>query len=260
MPQVNGLRSSAVAAAILAVGCGAVHGQTAPTIVLRSVPPGDADGGAVAAYGLTLPDQVRIVGTVPGVEGATASRELPLTIRRDDRSFEGRLVATFPEYLTLIGAEVGRGRSLTAEDGQSFAEVVVLGAAAAERLFGAEDPVGEAVRVAGQDLMVVGVLKPRRASPPEAPGLEGWDVNADVYMPHTTCRLRLGERVLVRQGGRFRPEECAISRMVLNIRRGRDIKAILPHVREDLRLFHPDGDVEVIPVEGTAPGAIRPGE
>jgi putative ABC transport system permease protein len=68
------------------------------------------------------------------------------------------VVGTEPSWLTVRGRTVTEGRFLVNQDETSKADVVVLGATTAQELFGARDPIGQTVDIAGQPFSVIGVL------------------------------------------------------------------------------------------------------
>jgi putative ABC transport system permease protein len=93
---------------------------------------------------------------------------------------EIRLCGTSPEYLRLLAdatkAEVARGRFLTDADVQNNANVVVIGEALAERLFGLERAIDQGVRIGTEEFTVVGVVNRSRKS-------YLGDVTCDAYIP-----------------------------------------------------------------------------
>ena len=62
-------------------------------------------------------------------------------------------------FMEILGGTFARGRSFTEAEQRSGAPVVVLEAAAAERLFGQVDPLGKAMRIGGRPLTVVGIFR-----------------------------------------------------------------------------------------------------
>ena len=68
------------------------------------------------------------------------------------------VVGTNPSWLTVRGRTVTEGRFIVNQDETTKADVVVLGATTAQELFGARDPIGESVDIAGQPFSVIGVL------------------------------------------------------------------------------------------------------
>lgn len=69
------------------------------------------------------------------------------------------LVAASAEIFEIRNWVVERGRAFTSQEAEQGASVVVLGLSTADVLFGAVDPVGRTVRIAGYPYRVVGVLE-----------------------------------------------------------------------------------------------------
>jgi putative ABC transport system permease protein len=90
----------------------------------------------------------------PGVEGA-------LRVKGGGGSTGGRVLGTGPAFMSLRNLRLGDGRFFDREDDGAARRVAVLGARIAATLFGAEDPIGEAVRIRGVPFEVIGVLESR---------------------------------------------------------------------------------------------------
>jgi putative ABC transport system permease protein len=69
------------------------------------------------------------------------------------------LTAATADIFRIRDLELERGRAFTPPEEQLGAAVVVIGASAAETLFGARDPIGERVRIRGDWLQVIGVMR-----------------------------------------------------------------------------------------------------
>ena len=127
----------------------------ANTILLRSVKPTDdrrrTQGVDLLAYGLTYADLDRIRKTIPTVIAATPMREFRKTVRYADRKIEARVVAVTPAFLRQNNIQVALGRGIDDDDERKFDNVAVLGAAAAEKLFPTQDPIGRTVTVEDLD-------------------------------------------------------------------------------------------------------------
>jgi putative ABC transport system permease protein len=62
-------------------------------------------------------------------------------------------------FMEVLGGTMVRGRSFTEAEQRSGAGVVVLEAAAAERVFGQMDPLGTTMRIGGRPLRVIGIFR-----------------------------------------------------------------------------------------------------
>jgi len=136
-------------------------------------------------------------------EDATALEELPyiVGVAPQVESFgqmaylgnhtNGRVLGVTPEYLDTMNTNLPNGEFISAGNVTANAAVIVLGAGIATTLFDTADPIGQFVRVNGQNFRVIGVM--------EAKGGTGF-MNADsqAYVPLTTAMSRLS------RGGQFR--------------------------------------------------------
>jgi len=185
--------------AMMSIGRGA---QAAITDQITSIgtnllyirPGATQSGGVRAAEGsaatLTKEDATAleelpyIVGVAPQVESFGQMAYL-------GNNTNGRVLGVTPEYLDTMNTKLSNGEFISAGNVTANAAVIVLGAGIATTLFDTADPIGQFVRVNGQNFRVIGVM--------EAKGGTGF-MNADsqAYVPLTTAMSRLS------RGGQFR--------------------------------------------------------
>jgi putative ABC transport system permease protein len=94
---------------------------------------------------------------------ASVQRVVPLAVGLSEVALAGRLretmvLGTTAEYLAVRRMAMGQGRFLPDEEWGRGSAVIVLGAQLRTELFGAENPLGQTVRVGGRRLRVIGVL------------------------------------------------------------------------------------------------------
>jgi putative ABC transport system permease protein len=91
------------------------------------------------------------------------------------------LYGTTPKYFTIRGWDKPeKGRFLNSKDIENRDRVVVIGLTVVEALFGGGDPVGQSIKIKGQDFRVVGVL------PKKGDGEDGFSLDDIVVGPWTT--------------------------------------------------------------------------
>lgn len=90
----------------------------------------------------------------------------------------GLIMATTPDYQTIRQLSLTDGRFLAEQDLAS--EVVVLGSAAKQALFGNGSAIGQTVKLRGQDYRVIGVMA---ASPGSGNNLGGPSFDSVIYLP-----------------------------------------------------------------------------
>jgi putative ABC transport system permease protein len=96
----------------------------------------------------------------------------------------GRILGVTPEYQDTLNANVAEGEFISPTNVTARSAVVVLGSQIAQDLFDGGSPVGQTVRINGQNFRVIGVM--------ESKGGTGF-MNADtqVFVPITTAGSRL---------------------------------------------------------------------
>ncbi len=212
-----------------------IRDMGATNIIVRSVKPArdsteSAGGGAALAYGLTRQDVDRIVATIPTARQATPMRESRREVRYLEHKLEGRVVGVKPNFADLNGLRIARGRFLNEYDEEQYANVTVLGAATAEKLFPFENPIGRSIRVEKQYFQVVGVTQRRAASSGVGSSSSTQDYNSDVYIPFDTDWARFGKVLTYERAGTWEAEKLEISELTVSV-------ADVAHVKETARII-----------------------
>jgi len=114
-----------------------------------------------ATHDLTLLDSQTILRTVPEAE-----KVVPMVVGTESVSFGARrrqvpVAGTTHEFLEVRKLAMGHGDFIPAEDIERGRSVVVLGSKVARELFGAEEPVGQIVRIGSWRMRVIGILSQR---------------------------------------------------------------------------------------------------
>jgi hypothetical protein len=144
----------------------------------------------------------------PGVEDATFAREAPLKlgVRREPISVpeaDGRAAAAAAAQVRAVGPGHFRTLGATIALGEGFAESpnatagepvaqTVVNEAAAEMLFGADNPVGRTIRLREQAMLVVGVVRYGSPAPFSS------ETPPTVFVPITADELDRGVTLAVR--------------------------------------------------------------
>jgi putative ABC transport system permease protein len=102
-----------------------------------------------------------------------------------DRNESPSITGTTLAYFTVRSWNVERGGLWDVHDEMTKSKVVVLGATVAEKLFGADDPVGHSVRIGRYPYRVLGVLERKGETP------FGDDQDFTVIMPIGSFRSRV---------------------------------------------------------------------
>jgi ABC-type antimicrobial peptide transport system permease subunit len=180
----NVLRSALTTLGIV-IGVGAVIamveiGQGSKAAVAESIQslgannllvmPGQAASGGVSFGGGTSPtltpgDAEAIAREVPAAVAVAPVVRARTQVVAGSRNWVPLYIyGTGPEFLTVRDWPVTDGRAFTAQEVAASAQVCLVGTTVSRELFGDESPVGQAVRVNGVPLEVVGVLERKGAN------------------------------------------------------------------------------------------------
>ena len=110
------------------------------------------------------------------------------SVRYESNSVENtNIVPVSHEFIDIQGLEFSDGRFYTESESVSGSPVVVIGDEIANSLFGDLNPLGKKVRMYGQKLTVIGVLKKQGA------GIFGDSNDISVFLPVNYLRKRFGD-------------------------------------------------------------------
>jgi putative ABC transport system permease protein len=231
----------------------------ATNIILRSIKPSDEINPSkeqntesfVFKYGLTKQDFDRIVETIPTVVGATPLREFRQKMRYLDHEIEGRVVGANPDFLKLTNQRIAQGRFLADLDMVRMANVAVIGAEVAEKLFPFGDPVGKSLRIGENHYyLVVGVTSHKAPSAGTGSSLTGQDFNKDVCIPLSTDRARFGEILTSEKQGSFSAERIELSQITVKVDTMENVKRTAQALESLLKQVHTKKDYGItIPLE-----------
>ncbi len=233
-----------------------IRRQGITNIIVSSVKPVESGGTSrptwEVIYGLTWEDFERFK-LLDTVVGQVPMRIFPHEARYLRRKAAVRVVATTEAYARINRFELATGRFLrdgedqTDEgDAQRLRNVVVLGSGVARELFPFEQAVGKAVVLNQAEYLIVGVIKDRM--PRGVTGGEGTqeDYNMDVYIPIRTCRVRFGERLMIRQGANVLMENVELHQITLTVSGIDKVRSTGAVVGEMLKRTHVKNDWRVV--------------
>jgi putative ABC transport system permease protein len=178
--------------AMLALGAGAqarIAAQigTLGAHVVMAIPGAERDASnIVRTVTLTEADSRAIAATVPEVILAAPALQGQARLVSGNRNWPSRINGTTADYFAIRDWPLASGREFSSREEVGAGKVVILGATVAERLFGAADPVGQAVRALNTPMRVIGVLARKGESG------TGRDQDDIAFVPFSTARLRLG--------------------------------------------------------------------
>ncbi|MEM9752018.1 MAG: ABC transporter permease [Planctomycetota bacterium] len=228
----------------------------ASNIIVRSVKPLEAqdDGqerSRSSRYGLTNRDLTRL-STISPVEGIVPLKRVGDQVMRGTVTMgSAAVMGTTPELAEVVNLVIARGRYLEGEDTRPPANVAVLGADVAERLFPLSDPLGNSFRIDGTTFRVAGVLQRVGLAGGAGSALVGRDLNFDIHIPIETARSRFGDTRMSRGSGTFTREEVEITELIIRTPDEDAVLTVASQVERVLALEHEKaGDVTtIVPLE-----------
>ena len=147
---------------------------------------GGAKAGAGTLPTLTWDDMRAIREGVTDVRFVAPRVHATAQIVAEDRNWSTAVTGTTPEMFDIRNWPARRGTLLTAQQVDSGAKTVVLGATVARNLFGAStDPTGQTVRIANVPFQVVGVAAAKGQS------AGGNDYDDVAFVPVTTFLAKI---------------------------------------------------------------------
>ncbi|MEM8783854.1 MAG: ABC transporter permease [Planctomycetota bacterium] len=229
----------------------------ASNIIVRSVKPVEPEDenqerSRSSRYGITNRDLARLSTTVGPIDGIVPLKRVgDQLVRANVTMGSATIMGTTPALAEVLNLRVGRGRYLEDEDERPPANVAVLGAEVADRLFPLSDPVGDTFRIDGTTFRVVGVLRRVGLAGGAGSALVGRDLNFDVHLPLSTARSRFGDTRISRGSGSFNREEVEITELIIRTPDEDAVLTVAEQVERVLDLEHEKlGDVTtVVPLE-----------
>jgi putative ABC transport system permease protein len=222
----------------------------ATNIIIRSVKPPQESSRATRSfmieYGLLRDDFERIKSNVPTVVQATPLREIRKEVRHNAEFIDARLVGCTPQYLEMNNLHLERGRFLTDRDMNRVDNVCVIAAHTAATLFPYQDPIGKSIRIDRDFYVVIGQTAERTATGGIGGSFSGQDFNQDVYIPLSTLRARIGDRVITARSGSFEGEVVQLSQITVTVSDISEVDETADLIKLLLEKYHKNPDYAVI--------------
>ena len=160
-------------------------GENVILIFSGSVTASGVHTGWGSAGTLKIEDADAIRREVPGV--IAVSDEIVSTgqVSAGNQNWFTRIWGESPEYFDIRKWPLSDGAIFSEQDVRSANKVCVIGQTTAKQIFGAQNPLGQILRIKGVPFLVTGVLTPKGLSP------QGTDQDDIVIMPYTSAMKRV---------------------------------------------------------------------
>lgn len=107
-------------------------------------------------------------------------------VKAGTESTSANLIGTTDDYLQMNSLKLGTGRSLADMDMEGRTQVALIGSEIAETLYEGQDPLGQNIKISGNNFKVVGVMESAGSS------MMGSN-DTRVFIPYTTAQRLLQE-------------------------------------------------------------------
>ncbi len=145
-------------------------------------------GRAVLAAGSSInlkeEDAEAIRKNSPWVEDYSAELSRNAQIKFSNKNINTSVIGSTESYSRVRNFTIARGRFFTAEELKARAKVAILGQTAADQLFGTASPIGQNIKINGQNFHVIGLFEKKGSS-----GMQDQDDN--IVIPLSTAQMRL---------------------------------------------------------------------
>ena len=190
--------------------------------------------------GLSFRDFRMIEANLEGITAASARKRFtPSKLSPRPQSDPPMVYGVSPGYIAIANLQVVSGRFFDQSETEAAAPVAVLGEGASASLFGADDPIGQHVKVNEQWFQVIGVAGPQLTVQTDVAGLPAQDRNNLIYVPLYSALFRL-------EDGQSRMKD-EIDGIYLQMQPNGDITAAAALLRGLLNVSHREaGDFTIV--------------
>jgi len=211
--------------AMLAIGAGAqksvMERMTAMGTNLLMIRPGQRGSMGVVsgtAQNLTVDDALAITQQIKGVARVAPALSGSGQLKYFGRNTRSTVLGTTITYFYARNFELQAGSYFTDLDDERMSRVAVIGPVTAENLFGAQDPIGQTIKINGLNFRVIGLLKSK--------GDQGWfNPDDQALIPLRTAMKQLYGLDFVRE-------------INVQVEQGADISKVQQDVSQLLRRRH----------------------
>ena len=145
---------------------------------------GGVRSGAGGAPTLTVAD-ANAIGELDGIAAVAPVHPGSVQLVYGGNNWNSYVMGTTPSYLDVRAWPLQEGENFTDSDLRSATRVALIGATAAQNLFGEESPVGKTFRIGGSPFTILGQLSAKGQN------LDGRDQDDIIVIPLTTAQRKV---------------------------------------------------------------------
>lgn len=122
------------------------------------------------------------ISNIQNIDSVAPYKSLSSTISRGNiTSQKASVIATTPDYLNTLGLTISNGRLLSMIDLENYSKVCLIGSDLSESLFSLSNPIGQSIKIDGDDYTVIGVITTMGSS-------LGNNIDETIIIPFTTAK------------------------------------------------------------------------
>ena len=145
---------------------------------------GGVRSGSGSAHTLTVSD-ADAIAELPGVEAVAPIHPGSAQIMYGPNNWNTAIIGTTPSYFDARSWPITSGSAFTDSDVRSATRVALIGKAAAQNLFGDENPIGKTIRIQQSPFVILGLLAGKGQS------MDGRDEDDTLIIPLTTAQRQV---------------------------------------------------------------------
>jgi putative ABC transport system permease protein len=141
--------------------------------------------GSHGTKSLTMADAVAIKNQVSLIKSVSPNVDGSTQVVYGNQNWFTSYRGVSPEYFDIKRWSIEQGAAFTQDDVDRSAAVCVIGKTVRGQLFGADDPIGQVIRIRSLPIKVVATLQPKGLS------MSGQDQDDTILLPYTTAQKKL---------------------------------------------------------------------
>lgn len=114
---------------------------------------------------------------IDNIETVSPYKNINATVSRNNEELSVSVISTNENYINVTNTEILRGRNLSIIDIENSSKVCIIGSEIVSDYFSLSNPIGEVIKLNGDDYTIVGVLKEK-----------GDNVDNSILIPITTLK------------------------------------------------------------------------